>query len=296
MQLAPVGIWTPHLDPQPSAKARDAAAEIEALGYGAIWLPEAVGRDPFVHAALLLDATTHIVLATGIASIYARDAMTMHAVSQTLTEAFPDRFLLGLGVSHQPMVEGVRGHDYSRPLQTMREYLQRMDESLFFAAPPTVAPQRVLAALGPRMLALSAELANGAHPYLVPVEHTEQARAVLGDGPLLCPEQKVVLETDATTAREIGRSRLVPYLSLPNYVNNLRRLGFGDDDFVDNGSDRLVDALVAWGDEATIKARVDAHLAAGADHVCVQVLNADYATVPVDAWRRLAPALCASHR
>jgi probable F420-dependent oxidoreductase len=293
MQLGRVGIWTPHLDPQPSVKAREAAAEIEALGYGAIWLPEAVGRDPFVHAALLLDATTRIVLATGIASIYARDAMTMNAVWQTLSEAFPDRFLLGLGVSHEPMVAGMRGHEYSRPLQTMREYLQRMDGSAYFAARPAATPQRVLAALGPKMLALSAELAQGAHPYLVTVEHTEQARAVLGDGPLLCPEQKVVLDTDATTARATGRSRLAPYLTLPNYVNNLRRFGFGDDDFVDNGSDRLVDALVAWGDEATVKARVDAHLAAGADHVCVQVLNADYTTVPFDAWRRLAPVLCA---
>ncbi len=293
MQLGRVGIWTPHLDPQPAATARDAAAELEALGYGAIWLPEAVGRDPFVHAALLLSATRRVVLATGIASIYSRDAMTTNAAWQTLTEAFPDRFLLGLGVSHQPMVEGMRGHNYSHPLRTMREYLQRMDQSPFFAAKATVAPQRVLAALGPKMLALSAELANGAHPYLVPVEHTHRARAVLGDGALLCPEQKVVLDTDATTAREIGRSRLGPYLTLPNYVNNLRRFGFDDDDFVDHGSDRLVDALVARGDEAAIKARVDAHLAAGADHVAVQVLNADYATMPLDAWRRLAPVLCA---
>src|SRR4051794_40753064 len=161
MQLRRVGIWTPHLDPQPAAAARDAAAEIEALGYGAIWLPEAVGRDPFVHAALLLGATQRVVVATGIANIYARDAMTMNAVWQTLSEAFPDRFLLGLGVSHQPMVEGIRGHDYTHPLQTMRDYLQRMDQSLYFAAKPAVAPQRVLGALGPKMLALSAELAHG---------------------------------------------------------------------------------------------------------------------------------------
>jgi probable F420-dependent oxidoreductase len=293
MQLGRVGIWTPHLDPQPVAAAREAAAEIEALGYGAIWLPEAVGRDPFVHAALLLVATERIVLATGIASIYARDAMTMNAVWQTLTEAFADRFLLGLGVSHQPMVEGIRGHDYSHPLQTMREYLERMDQSLFFAARPTVSPRRVLAALGPKMLALSAELAQGAHPYLVPVEHTHRARVVLGDGVLLCPEQMVVLDTDASAAREVGRRALATYLGLPNYVNNLRRLGFGDDDFADHGSDRLVDAIVVWGDEATIKTRVDAHFDAGADHVCVQVLQTDYTTVPFDAWRRLAPALCA---
>jgi probable F420-dependent oxidoreductase len=174
----------------------------------------------------------------------------------------------------------------------MREYLQRMEQSLFFAARPTVAPARVLAALGPKMLALSAELARGAHPYLVPVEHTHDARVTLGDGPLLCPEQMVVLDTDAGSAREIARRALATYLGLPNYVNNLRRLGFGDDDFADNGSDRLVDAIVVWGDEATIKARVDAHLAAGADHVCVQVLQTDYTTVPFDAWRRLAPVLC----
>jgi len=292
MELGRVGIWTPQLDPQPASAAREAAAEIESLGYGAIWLPEAVGRDPFVHAALLLDATSRVALATGIANIYARDAMTMNAVWLTLSEAFPDRFLLGLGVSHQPMVEGIRGHDYSHPLQRMREYLHRMDQSLYFAARPTGAPRRVLAALGPKMLALSAELAHGAHPYLVPVEHTQRARAVLGVGPLLCPEQMVVLDTDAGNAREIGRRALATYLSLPNYVNNLRRLGFGDDDFTDNGSDRLVDAIIAWGDDATIKSRVDAHLAGGADHVCVQVLQTDYTTVPLDAWRRLAPVLC----
>jgi probable F420-dependent oxidoreductase len=291
MDLGRVGIWTFQLDLQPSSRAREAAHELEDLGYGAIWVPEAVGRDPFVHATLLLGATTRMVVATGIASIYARDAMTTNAAWRTVGEAFPDRFLLGLGVSHQPAVEGVRGHTYGPPLQAMREYLDRMDAGLFFASPPSVEPQRVLAALGPRMLALAAERSSGAHPYFVPVEHTAVARDVLGAEALLCPEQMAVLETDAHEARRIARRAMATYLGLPNYVNNLRRLGYGDDDFAGGGSDRLVDAIVVWGDDAAIRARVNAHHDAGADHVCVQVLPHDARALPLEQWRRLAPVL-----
>jgi probable F420-dependent oxidoreductase len=291
MDLGRVGIWTFALDLQPIARARELAAELDELGYGAIWLPEAVGRDPLVHAALLLGATRRITAATGIATIYGRDAMTMAAGWKTVSEAFPGRFVLGLGVSHQPMVEGVREQTYGPPLATMRSYLDRMDAAMFVAAEPPEPPRRVLAALGPKMLALAAERADGAHPYFVPVEHTARAREILGSGPLLAPEQHVVLETDPAEARRIAREHMAIYLGLPNYVNNLRRFGFTDDDLADGGSDPLVDAIVAWGDVDAIRARVQAHHDAGADHVAVQVLERDRATVPLDHWRELAPAL-----
>lgn len=291
MELGRIGIWTFALDLQPVAAAQDAAAELESLGYGAIWLPEAVGRDPFVHASLLLSATSRLVLATGIASIYSRDAMAMAAAQKTVESAFPGRFVLGLGVSHQPMVEGVRGHTYERPLVAMGRYLDAMDGALFAATAPSTPTRRVLAALGPKMLGLAASRTDGAHPYLVPVEHTAIAREVLGGGPLLCPEQAVVLETDPAEARAIARQHLSIYLGLPNYANNWRRLGLGDDDIADGGSDRLVDALVAWGTADTVRSRVQAHLDAGADHVAIQVLTADQGALPMPEWRELAPAL-----
>jgi probable F420-dependent oxidoreductase len=274
--LGPLGLWTFGLDQLPTPQARDAAAAFEAQGWGAIWIPEAVGRDPLVHAALLLDATDRIVVATGIAGIYSRDALAMNAGWQTLTEAFPERFLLGLGVSHAPMVEGMRGTEYRPPIATMRDYLERMDAGIFLAAPPSTPPERVLAALGPKMLELAREKTRGAHPYLVPPEHTVLAREILGPDRFLAPEQKVVLETDPTKAREIARAALAIYVpGIPNYVNNLRRLGFTDDDLGDVPSDRLVDAIVAWGDVDTIATRVRAHRDAGADHVALQVLPYD---------------------
>jgi probable F420-dependent oxidoreductase len=291
VDLGRVGIWTFALDGQPVGAAREAAAELESLGYGAIWIPEAVGREAVANSAILLDATEHVVVATGIASIWARDPMAMSGAHKTLTSAHPGRFLLGLGVSHQPAVEGLRGQSYGKPYSAMRDYLDRMDASLYLAAPPPEEPVRVLAALGPRMLRLAAERASGAHPYFVPVEHTAAAREALGDGPLLCPEQAVVLETDPSTAREVARGHLATYLGLPNYTNNLRRLGWGDDDLAPPGSDRLVDAIVAWGDEDAIRRRVAAHHDAGADHVCVQVVTADLRTLPMDQWRTLAPVL-----
>ena len=230
-------------------------------------------------------------MATGIASVWARDAMTMAAGQLTLSEAFPGRFLLGLGVSHQPMVDFVRGHHYDKPLTKMRTYLDAMDNVFYVAPRPEEEPRRVLAALGPKMLELAAAKALGAHPYFVPVEHTAFAREVLGEGPMLCPEQAVVLTTDAEVGRAAARQHMATYLGLPNYTNNLRRLGWGDDDLADGGSDALVDAIVAWGDEDAIVARVQAHLDAGADHVCVQVLDRDAAALPMPQWRALAPAL-----
>lgn len=286
MDIGRVGIWM-NLDALPAARAQAAAREVEALGYGALWLPEAVGREAMSQAALLLGATSKLVLATGIANIWARDAVTMANGQRTLAEAFPERFLLGLGVSHAPSVENVRGHQYDRPVAYLRAYLDAMDRAPYTAVPPPSQPPRVLAALGPTMLALAAERAWGAHPYLVPVAHTAQARQALGPGPLLAPEQAVVLETDPTRARQIGRAHLERYLRLPNYVNNLRRLGFGDADLAAGGSDRLVDAIVAWGDVAAIGQRVREHLAAGANHVCVQVLTPEAGTIPAKEWAAL---------
>lgn len=291
MQLGRVGLWTFQLDLQPASRAKEVAAELEEMGWPTLWLPEAVGRESFTNSALLLSATESLVVATGIASIWARDAMAMAAGQLTLSEAFPGRFLLGMGVSHQPMVDNLRGHQYDKPLSTMRTYLGAMDSVIYVAPQPEVEPRRVLAALGPKMLALAAERALGAHPYFVPVEHTAFARDALGDGPMLCPEQAVVLSTDAEEARAAARTHMATYLSLPNYTNNLRRMGWTDDDLGDGGSDRLVDAIVAWGDVDAIADRVRAHHDAGADHVCLQVLDRDATALPMAQWRELAAAL-----
>jgi probable F420-dependent oxidoreductase len=290
-ELGPIGIWTSQFDYQPAAKARKAAADLEKLGYGAIWFPESVGREALTNAALLLSATKRVVIATGIANIYARDPVTMSAAQKTLTEACPGRFFLGLGVSHVPLVEQMRGHTYGKPVASMRAYLDGMDRAPYRAVPPAAKPIRVLAALGPRMLQLAAERADGAHPYFVPPEHTARARKILGNDKLLAVEQAVVLESDSAKAREIARSHMSLYLTLPNYVSNLRRLGFSDDDFAGGGSDRLVDAIVAWGDITAVIDRIHAHQSAGADHVCIQVLPPEPQALPMPQWRELASAL-----
>ncbi|MSO79473.1 MAG: LLM class F420-dependent oxidoreductase [Acidimicrobiia bacterium] len=290
--LGRVGVWTFALDQQPATRARELVAEFEELGYGAIWIPEAVGRDALVNSYLLLSGGEHIAVATGIATIYARDALAMTAGWKTVSEAFPGRFVLGLGVSHRSMVEGVRGQQYGPPLTAMREYLAAMDAAPYFASPPTVAPERVLAALGPKMLELARDQTQGAHPYNVPPEHTAQAREILGPDRLLAPEQMVVLETDPGVAREIARKTLAIYFpGLPNYANNLRRLGFTEEDLTAPLSDRLVDAIVAWGDVDAIRTRVQAHHDAGADHVCVQVLPGTDINDLMRCYRELAPVL-----
>jgi probable F420-dependent oxidoreductase len=287
-----VGIWTFAFDQLPNAEAQALAAEVEQLGFGAIWVPEAVGKDPFVHSALLLSATSSITLATGIASIYARDAMATKQAQLTLADAFPGRFLLGLGVSHAPMVEGLRGHSYAKPVPAMRAYLDAMDAAMYHGPAPTTPPATVIGALGPKMLALAAERTQGVHPYNVTVEHTAIARAAVGAGGLVAPELAVAVTEDAAAARAAGRAHLAIYLGLPNYVNNLRRLGFGDDDFADGGSDRLIDALVAWGSPDRIATRVREHHDAGADHVCLQVLvPRDRPGPPIAEWRQLAAAV-----
>jgi len=289
-----IGIWTAQLDYQPAAKTSEAAAELEQLGFGAIWFPESVGREALTHSALLLGASRRIVIATGIANIYARDAVTMAAAQKTLAEAYPGRFVLGLGVSYIPLVEQIRGHSYGPPVTSMRAYLDGMDRAPYRAVPPSMKPIRVLAALGPKMLKLAADRADGAHSYFVSPEHTAHAREVLGKARLLAVEQAIVLETDAGKAREIARAHTSRYLALPNYVNNLQRLGFGDADLAGNGSNRLVDAIVAWGDIRTVIDRVRHHQSAGADHVCIQVLPPDSQGLPMPQWREVASALLGS--
>ena len=291
VNLGRVGVWYGGLDLLPASVGLEAAQEIEELGYGALWIAEGLGREPFAWAGSLLSATRTMPIATGIASIYARGAMTMTAGQRTLAEAFPGRFLLGMGVSHEIVVQGVRGIDYSRPYSDMVAYLDQMDAVPYRAQMPATDPGRVLAALGPKMLKLSAERANGAHPYFIPPEHTAEARAIVGPDALVAPEQMVVLESDPVEARRIARTYMKMYLERPNYFNNLRRLGFTEDDWSDGGSDRLVDAIVGWGDESAIADRVRQHHDAGADHVCIQVLPADPRVPVTEQLSRLAPAL-----
>ncbi len=267
------------------------AQRTEHLGYAALWYPEVLGYESFALGSFLLTQTTRLVIASGIANMYARDATAAKQGQHTLAKLSGGRFLLGLGVSHVPLVEEARGHQYRPPVATMRAYLEAMDSALYLAAPPPVEPVRVLAALGPRMLALAAEKAAGAHPYFVPPEHTARAREVLGPDRLLAPEQAVVLETDPARARELARKHMSIYIGLPNYANNLRRLGWSDGDMsADGGSDRLVDAIVAWGDVDAIVRRVGEHLQAGADHVCVQFRAEKSADPAIGAYRELASA------
>jgi probable F420-dependent oxidoreductase len=289
--LPRIGIWTGALDFLPTAQLKETAAEIEALGYGAIWVPEVAGRDVFVTLTHVLSSTQRLVGATGIANIWGRDAVAMSGGVRAVTEAFPDRVLLGLGVSHQNLVEGLRGHHYRRPLEAMSAYLDALEAAPYTAQRPSTPVRRVIAALGPKMLALAAEKTDGAHPYLVPVEHTAEARGILGPAPLLCPEQMFVLDHDPASARATARATLAVYLAQPNYARNLLRLGFTEEDFAGSGSDRLVDALVVWGDVDAVVERVRAHLDAGADHVCVQALVDEKRAVPLAQWREVAPAL-----
>jgi probable F420-dependent oxidoreductase len=294
MQLGKLGAWC-FLDAMSGADAADAAVRIEKLGYGALWIPEAVGREVFASAAWLLAATSRLVVASGIANIYARDAMTMAAGAKTLAEQSSGRFLLGIGVSHRPLVQGLRGHEWSRPYSFMRDYLDSMDRAPYSAFPPGESAPIVIGALHPKMLKLAATRTRGVHPYLVPPEHTAFAREIVGPDAWICTEQKVLLQTDAAKARSVARQALAVYLGLPNYRRSLRRFGYDDGDFANMGSDRLVDAVVAWGDEEAIESRIRAHLDAGASHVCLQPLHPD--GLPLPDWRVLeafAPAASAA--
>ncbi|UBU17118.1 TIGR03620 family F420-dependent LLM class oxidoreductase [Nonomuraea gerenzanensis] len=270
-RLGPVGVWNSTLSGEPASVEREAAAEIESLGFGTLWIGETpTGKEALAHAAILLGATSSLTVATGIASIWGRDATAAANGANTLAEAYESRFVLGLGVSHAPAVAG-RGHDYSKPVTAMREYLDAMDATEYAGPLPEPAP-RLLAALRGRMLELAARRAYGAHPYFVTPEHTARARAALGPEPVLAPEQTVILESDPDRARQIARGFTARYLALPNYTNNLLDLGWRQDDLTDGGSDALVDAIVAWGDPDRIIERVRAHHEAGADHVCIQPL------------------------
>ncbi|MEX2208859.1 MAG: TIGR03620 family F420-dependent LLM class oxidoreductase [Myxococcota bacterium] len=284
MQLGKLGVWY-FTETLTAAQSAEAAQRIESLGYGAFWIPEAIGRHPFAHASWLLAKTERLIVATGIANIYARDAAATAAAQKTLAEQSGGRFLLGLGVSHRPMVEAVRGHVYESPVAKMRAYLDGMAKAPYAAVPPAEPPPTVLAALGPQMLKLAATRTQGAHPYFTTPEHTEMARRVMGPDAWLCVEQKVLLETDATKARRLARLTAGIYLGLENYRNNWKRLGFADSDFENGGSDRFIDETVAWGDLSVLQKRVRAHLDAGASHVCIQPINPS--GQPVPDWRVL---------
>ena len=283
MDLGRVGIWSGHLRTLGIDDAAALAAELEDLGFRALWFP-AVGSGIFTRARAMLAATDRVVIATGITDIWTSPAPLVADSHRALAAAFPGRFLLGLGVSHALGNEREIPAPMPRPVRAMATFLAELDCALT----PVPRDERVLAALGPRMLQLAAERSAGAHPYLIPVSHTRRAREVLGAGPLLAPEVAVLFATDPVRARQIARRHVGRYLDAPNYTNNLLREGFGGEDVRDGGSDRLIDALVGWGDRAAVLRRITAHLDAGADHVCVQVLASDEAEPPIAEWRALA--------
>lgn len=271
-------------EPGPAAEA---AAELESLGYSALWIPD-VGGDLFGSLANLLGATSTVTIATGILNVWMHTADDAAAAHARLTAEHGPRYLCGIGISHRPFIDMVNAPGtYTKPVDTMAAYLDGLDA----AATPLAVADRMLAALGPKMLELARTRTAGTHPYLVTPELTAMARAGIGPDGLVASEVGVVLETDPAKAREIARLHLQTYLALPNYANNWKRHGFTDDDIANGGSDRLVDALIGWGDEAAIAARVQQHRDAGADHVCVQVLTSDQRALPVDEWRTLAPVL-----
>jgi probable F420-dependent oxidoreductase len=286
VDLGTTGVWSSELRFGDVGLAADAAAQLDELGYSALWLP-GWKADVFDVASSLLNATTRLVVATGIVSIWDQPAAAAAASDAALKESHPGRFLLGLGVSHAMLVDRHSPGRYQRPVEVMSSYLEELDRT----TPAVPVDQRIIAALGPRMLGLAKERSTGTHPYLVTPEHSHVARQIVGPDKTVAPEQGVVMENDPSRARQIGRSHLELYLQLPNYVNNWRRLGYTDDDFADGGSDRLVDGLLAWGGESRIAERVQAHHDAGADHVCIQVIGGPAGTPPLTEWRRLADAL-----
>jgi len=285
MELTGVGVWSSQLRYGDESESADAAAELDELGFSALWIPD-VGGPVFDAVGHLLAATKRSVIATGILNLWMHSAGDVAESYAALTAEYGDRFLLGIGVSHAPLIDAGQPGRYRKPLAATASFLDGLDA----AQRPVPTQRRVLAALGPKMLALSASRAAGANPYLVTPEHTASARANLGEGPLLLPEQTVILCDDADTARRIGTDWLRAYLALPNYANNLLRSGFSDDD-VAQVSDRLFDAIIAWGDEDAVMRRVAEHRSAGADHVCVQVLTEDPRAFPREHWRRIAAAM-----
>jgi len=293
MELSGRGVWF-YPDGLSSDETVEFAKRLEELGYSALWLPDAGGRDPFVLAARLLDHTERLVVATGVANIYARDPLAMKSAQLTLAEQSGGRFLLGIGISHRLLVEDVRGHVYGKPVASMRAYLAAMESAQYGGMPPAEAPPMVLAALGPKMLELARDSADGAHPYMVTPEHTRQARSILGPDKLLCTEQKVVFESDRSKALDIARTTaaIAMGLTLPNYQNNLIRLGFEASDFEGGVSDRVIEAVVAMGNAAALESRVAEHVAAGASHVCIHPIHPDGESKPYwPAIEALAPGI-----
>jgi probable F420-dependent oxidoreductase len=285
MDLSGVGVWSSQLRYGAADEAADAAAELEELGFTALWIPD-VGGPVLDSVDHLLASTKQIVIATGILNLWMHEPSDVAARYAALTKTHGERFLLGIGVSHAPLIDSKEPGLYRKPLAATRAFLDAIDAT----ETPVPVENRVLAALGPKMLELSATRARGAHPYLVTPDHTRTAREVLGDGPLLLPEQAVFLADSRDEARAVGVDWLRAYLALPNYANNLLRSGFTQDD-LGSVSDRLFDAIIAWGDEDAIARRVDEHRQAGADHVCVQALTAEPQAFPREQWRRLAAAL-----
>jgi probable F420-dependent oxidoreductase len=279
MDLGKIGIWA-MLETMTVRETLGFANKIEQHGYKVLWIPEGPGRDPFAHSAYLLSHTGSLAIATGIANIWARDAMAMASAARTVAEIAEGRFILGIGVSHKPVIAN-RGHTYDKPYSYMKQYLPQLKEAL--KKPDRIKNQipLLIAALHPKMLALAAAETDGTHPYFVPPEHTAKVRAQIGRTPWVCVEQAVILEADATRARAAARQHMSFYVTqLPNYKNNLKALGWQEADFDNGCSDRLVDAIVAWGNEDKIRARIQAHLTAGATHVCIQALRADSQPLP----------------
>ena len=290
MELGQLGVWY-FFDGLSSPAAAEAAKRIESLGYGTLWLPETVGKSPVATASWVLSQTETLNVATGIINIYHREPGVTLALQNSLCEQSGGRFLLGMGVSHKPLVEGVRGLNYGPPVATMRAYLKKMAEAPYTAVMPEAAPKTVIAALGPKMLELAASETAGAHPYFSSPDHTAMAREIMGPDAWLCPEQKVILESDPTKARELARPVAGIYQNLPNYRNNWLRMGLTEDD-INQLSDKFIDTTFAWGSAETIKARIQAHLDAGANHVCIQPVNPNgqFGDLHWEALEALAPS------
>jgi len=290
VDLGTIGVWSGQLQRAPLDVAGALVAEWEALGYRAVWVPESPSaRDVLTFSAVLLERSSRIVVATGIAVIWNRDPVAMSNASRTMAEAHPNRFVLGVGVSHRDSVDG-RGHRYERPLAAMRRYLTDMDAAPYDAPEPQHPSLRLVAALGPRMTEVGAELADGVHPFLGTPDHTATAREIVGSDGIVAVEQAVLLTGDGSVARAAARQHLERFLKWPNYHRHLHRLGFTEEELAGGGSDRVVDALYAWGDEAAVRERVGEHIAAGADHVCLQAIPRD-GMDEATTVRALAPAL-----
>ena len=282
-----VGVFAGPLNGQPTAVQRDFVRQMEGLGYGTLWYGEGFAQEVFGRGAIYLAATERLVIASGIANIWARDAAATANGGRTLSEAWPARFILGIGVSHAPLVQA-RGHDYDRPYSAMREYLDAMDAAPW-RGPVAELPPVVLAALGPKMVALAGERTAGAYPYFTTTAHIREVRRILGPEPFVAADLPVVLAGDLTAARAIGDRHLAGYLGSPNYRNNLLRIGWVERDLEPPGSDALFEAIVAWGDLGRIRDLMQERFEAGADQVVFNLVAADASVPPLDELRRLAP-------